>query len=347
MSTFAQDRLRLAEDHGVILPHVRGYVGDAGIPQFPAVTQPNSGIPANLSTYIDPTTIRAMITPTKAEQAYGEAKVGDWTTDTIQFKLVSQTGYVVSYGDFDKGGKADVNANWEYRQPFHFQTMIEWGEREIARMGLANLAWQSEKEAAATSIMNKARNLTYLFGVSGLQNYGILNDPSLPTALTPVQKPAASGTGTVTQWSQTNDPLAVYSDVLAMFQQMTEQTGGNATMESPMTLTIPTSLQQVMGYTNQFNLKLRDVLKENFPNLTIETIPEFGVALSGGYGTVNVAQLRLNTVDGIDTTYCGFTVKMMGHRVVYDTTSAYQKRSGGTAGFICRYPFAIVSLAGI
>lgn len=130
-----------------------------------AVTLPNSGIPAIFSTYTDPRTIRALITPIRAEAIYGQGQKGDWLTDTAQFPFVELSGQTASYDDYNASGDSDANANWVQRQSYHFQTWTKWGEREAERMGAAKLDWVSRKNEASISVLNKASNRISLFGM--------------------------------------------------------------------------------------------------------------------------------------------------------------------------------------
>ena len=313
-----------------------------------AVTAPNSGIPSIFSTWTDPNIKRAIITPIKSEEVYGQAQKGDWLTDTAQFPFVELSGQTASYDDYSQNGDSDTNANWVQRQSFHFQTWTKWGEREAERMGAARLDWVSQKNEASISVLNKTSNRINLFGVEGLQLRGALNDPDLPAAIQPTPKVASSGTATGgTDWMSTTDPVQVYNDILKAFQQLSEQMGGNVTLESPLTLVIPTERQQCLLYTNQFRVSLRELLRENLPNLKIETLPEAGSTLSGGQNKITQMQLFLREVDGQETVTTAFTEKLRAHAVERYSSYIRQKKSQGTWGTIWFYPVACVTMVGI
>jgi len=182
------------------------------------VTVSSSGIPAFLSTYIEPTAIDILVAPQKATTIVGEeTKKGDWTTETAMFPVVEHTGMVSSYGDYSETGMSNANVNWVQRQSYTYQIFTGWGERELDRMGLARVDWANQKRKSAYSTLNIFQNLTYFFGVAGLANYGLLNDPSLPAPIAPIAD-TSTGTSLVT-WKQKatdleNGAVAIYNDIV-------------------------------------------------------------------------------------------------------------------------------------
>jgi hypothetical protein len=191
-AAFRNDVARLVAA-GIILPDVTSYLPaefkrNYGLAMDAAgtlSTSANSGVPALLTTMIDPTIIEILFAPNKAAEIIGENQKGSWLDDTIMFPVVEHTGEVSSYGDFNENGHSGANTNWPNRQSYLFQVVKEYGERELERAGLAKLNWVSEIDKAAATVLNKFQNLTYFFGVAGLQNYGLINDPLLPASLTP------------------------------------------------------------------------------------------------------------------------------------------------------------------
>jgi hypothetical protein len=135
-----------------------------------------------------PASYRFLFSPNNAASILGGRKTGGWTTETSFFPTVEHTGEVSSYGDFNENGSSGANTNFPQRQAYRYQTIVEYGELELERAGLAKLNWTSEQNGAAALSMNKYQNLTYFFGVRGMQNYGLLNDPNLTAALIPAPK---------------------------------------------------------------------------------------------------------------------------------------------------------------
>lgn len=286
----------------------------------------NSGIPAWMLNYVDPQLIEVILQPTKAAEVFGEMKKGDWTTETATFMTVEPTGEVSSYGDYNNNGVSGVNVNFPQRQSYHYQVFTRWGEREVARAGEAKIDYVARVNEASVNALNRFQNKTYLFGVKGLQNYGVLNDPSLP-ASTAAAKTWANSTGE-----------EVYESIRKLFQTLLKQTGGKIDMNTPLLLVCSPTASVDLTKTNQYNVNVIDQLKKNFPNLRVETIPEYS-ATSG-----ETVQLIVEELDGQRTLDCAFTEKMRAHNMVLEASSIKQKKSQGTWGTIIYRPFCIATM---
>lgn len=299
------------------------------------LTVSNSGIPAYLTNYMDPKVIEILVAPMKAAVIFGEAQKGDWVTETATFPVIEYTGEVSSYGDYSENGSTGANANFPQRQSYHYQTLTQWGEKELARAGLAKLDWVSRLNIASALILNKYQNQTYFFGVQGLQNYGALNDPRLVAPITPAPKIAGG-----VLWADAT-ALEVYQDILNQFSQLQSQTNGLVEMDMPMKLAMSPVAAVNLNKVSAYNVNVRQTLKENFPNMTIETAPEYATA-SG-----ELVQMIVESLEGQSTATCAFTEKMRAHPVIQQTSSFKQKKSQGTWGAIIFRPFLIAQLLGV
>lgn len=312
-------------------------------------TDPNSSVPLILTTGIDPEVYRAVFAPNKSTDIMGERKIGTWLNDTWLFPIAEQVGEVTSYGDFNENGHAGVNMNWPARQQYQMQTMKEYGEKEIERASLGRISWVSEIDVAAALALNKGMNTINFYGVYGLQNYGILNDPHLSGSLTPAVK-AYGGT----TWFNNGAPAAsaneVYNDIVAVFEQVVTQCNGTVDKEAAMTLAMSPGSSVGLTFTNSFNVNVEDLLKKNFPNMTVKTAPQYGVAstqnqqgMTGG----NFMQLIVKNVEGQDTGVCAFAEKMRAFPIIRGTSSFRQKVMSGTWGTVFRSTIGVASMLGI
>lgn len=347
----------MLEQHGIVLPEVQGYVVEnyrvnyelAMDAQPSLVTEPSGGVPAMLTTLIDPDVFEILFSPTKAATILSERRKGTWVDDTAMFPVVEQTGEVSSYGDYNNNGSAGANTNWPQRQSYLFQTIEQYGEREIARMGLGRINWVAEQDKAAATVLNRFSNLTYFFGVLGLQNYGLLNDPNLPAAITPSPK-AYGGVKWINGGAIVATANEVYADVQALFLQLVTQSGGLIDKDTAMVLAMSPDSAVALTATNSFGINVGDLLQKNFPNIRVETAVQYGVQSASnpnGTATGNEVQLIASQVEGQETAYCAFNEKMRAHPIVRDMSSWRKKLTGGTWGAIIRMPVAVSQMVGV
>jgi len=355
-AAFQADRAHL-EACGVILPQAKSYLPDEFRKDFalamdamPALmTDPNSAIPAYLTTMVDPTVLEIVFAPSKAAKIAGETKKGTWLDDTAMFPTVEHTGEVSSYGDFNTNGRAGANTTWPQRQSYLFQTVKEYGERELERADLARINWASQIDKAAATVSAKFQNLTYFYGVAGLQNYGLLNDPGLSASLTPATK-VAGGVKWVNAGQINASANEVYADIQALFIKLVAQTAGLVDKESKLILAMSPTSDVALTATNSFNVNVYDLLKKNFPNIRFETAVQYG-ALSAsnpqGVSGGELVQLIAEEIEGEKSVECAFNEKMRAHAVIKDMSSYKQKVTGGSWGAIVRRPMAFAQMLGV
>jgi hypothetical protein len=314
------------------------------------VTQPNSALPALLTTMVDPDVFRIMFAPLKAaEMMGGEQRKGNWLLDTELFPVVEATGEVSSYGDYNPNGRAGVNTNWPARQNYLFQVVKEYGEREMERAGLARINWVGEIDTAAALTLNTFLNYSYFFGVAGLMNYGLLNEPNLSAALTPATK-AAGGVKWVNGSQIVATANEVYNDIQSLYVQLVIQTGGLVDQSATMVLALGTVAATALTATNSFGVSVTDLLKKNFPNMTVVTAVNYnvqGVGNPQGIAAGNTAQLMVSEIQGQNVGYPAYSEKMRAHAVVTYESSWRQKNTAGTWGTVLRFPAGISQMVGL
>lgn len=313
-------------------------------------TDPNSSIPSLLTNYIDPDIYEVVFAVLAMEEILGVERKGDWTMQTAMFPVTESTGEVSSYGDRSNSGRVNANTNWPQFQSYLFQTIMEYGDLELERAGLAKINWVSEQQKAATRLLNTFSNLTYAFGVAGLQNNGLLNDPALPANLTPSTKAA----GGVTWFTAGGAPNAtaneVYNDIVALFEALVATNQGNVSKDTPMTLAMSPASEVALTFTNSYNVNVEDLLKKNFKNLKVKSAPQYGVLSASnpqGIAGGNLVQLIADSVQGQKTGFCAYNDKLRSFPIIRDLSSFRQKMVSGTWGAIIRYPAGIQGMLGV
>ncbi len=265
------------------------------------------------------------------------------------FPVIEATGEVSSYGDYNRNGNAGVNTNWPQRQNYIFQVVKEYGEREMERGSLARINWVSELDKAAALTIAKFLNFSYLFGIQGLANYGLINDPNLAASLTPGPK-VAGGTAWISGGAINGTANEIYADIQKMYVALVVATLGLVEPETSMVLAISTTAGTALTATNSFNVNVEDLLKKNFPNIKVVTVPQYNSAAQGnpnGVPSGNLAQLIVPELEGQKTGYASYSEKQRNHPVIRAMSSFEQKVSAGTWGSILRLPVAMVSMVGL
>ena len=261
----------------------------------------------------------------RAAEVIGESKKGDWTTENAQFPIIEYNGEVASYGDYEASGRAGANVNWVPRQSYHYQTFTFWGEKELAKAGEARIDWSNRLNQASILTLNKYQNKTYFNGVAGLENYGLLNDPDLPV-------PQAAATA----WDDGNAE-EIAESIRQMVSVVIANSRGNVDRRDNFILFTSPKAETQLLKTNMYNVNVLDILKKNFPNLTIETAAE--LETDAGH----LAYLFPRSVLGQEVMTCAFTEKMRAHPVIVEASSWKQKKSQGTWGTIVFLPAVVYS----
>lgn len=313
-------------------------------------TDPNAALPTILTTAVDPDVYRFAFAPLQMAEILGERKVGDWLEETRLFPVIEDTGEVSSYEDYSPNGRAGINFNYPALQNYLFQTIIRYGEREAERAGLMKINYVGDLNRAAADLLNRFRNLSYAFGVAGLQNYGLLNNPYLAANITPAVK-AWGGT----TWFNGNVPAAtaneIYNDIMALWTRIITQTNGVIDMGQKATLALAPQSALGLKVANSFGVYVEDLLKKGFPQLEIKTAIQYGQQTASnnqGYSsTGNLMQLIVHDIAGQKTAYAAFSEALRAHKLVAELSAWSQKTSSGTWGTVIRAPVAIAGMLGI
>jgi hypothetical protein len=254
--------------------------------------------------------------------------MGDWTEDTAAFPVAERTGTTTSYGDYAEGGVSGANVNWPQRQSYHYQTFTRWGERELERNAKAKIDWANQVNEASVLALTKFQNATYLYGVVGLQNYGGINDPSLPAAIA------------VTSSWYTATPDVIFGDIVRLVTQAITQANGLIDSDTQFTMGISPANYANFNKTNIYNYNVKDQMDKNY-KIRIVTIPEFATAGSGG---TELVQLIADSVEGQKTVDCAFTEKMRAHAMITLDSSWRQKKSQGSWGTVYYAPIFVAQM---
>jgi hypothetical protein len=292
-------------------------------------TTASAGIPAWLSTYVDRRVVEVQLAPMAAEQILPVVKKGDWTTQFAVFPIAEPVGQVATYSDWSANGMSNANVNWLNRQNYIYQTWTEWGERQLATMGEAGIDWAARLQVASSTVMAKFQNSSFLLGVAGIPNYGLMNDPTLTT-------PVAA----TVNWA-TATPEAIANDVVAMVGRLIAQSGGLITGQERLVMALAPSALNDINRTNSFGLSAGAKIKQTYPLIEYVAMPEFDSAAG------RLVQLWATEVNGQPVGELAYSDRYRSHRLELYSTHAKQKHSAGTFGSVIYLPFAVTQQIGV
>ena len=310
---------------------------DAGAMAMDAalLTSPNSGVPAELLAYFDNRAIEIVTAKRTATNIFNEVKKGDWTTPYAKFRMIENTGYTQPYDDYADNGKSGVNYNFPARENYLFETVIKYGDLETDMAARAKASYIADNQRAAATTIAIDTNKFYFNGVSGLNNYGILNQPNLPSAIV-----AATGAGGYATWS-TKTGTEIYNDIVALYSDMASRAQGNIDKTTRFKLVVGPTSDAELNKLNAFGTEtVAALIKRNFPNLDIVVAPEYD-------DSTKKIQLIAVEVDGLPTGECAFSEKLNAGRVVPYLSHFAQKFRAGVYGTVIYRPVFVSTMTGI
>lgn len=338
-----QEQLDVMKQYGIIFDTgspIRGILANDSIDQLAndaaMVTAANSGVPVEFTSYIDPMVIPILTATRGAREIFGEAKKGDWTTSYARFQTSEITGEVEAYTDYGQGGASDVNPTFPVRTQYIYQTNIRYGDREVDVASRARLQLAADKQRAAATVIDIASNKFALYGVAGLEIYGLLNDPNLPATVS-----SLPNAGNQTLWAE-KSTKEIYEDVLYLFGKMADRGAGHIDANTELVLATSPATQVQLGKATDFNISARQMLETYFPKIRFVVLPELATATSG-----TSILLVAPTIEGLPTAQIGFSEKFRAMRLIPESSSFHQKFVGSSYGTIIYRPFAIGEMTGV
>lgn len=307
------------------------------------LTETNAGVPVALTTYVDPVIIDILTAPLRARAIATERKMGDWTTSFAQFTMVEKTGFTQPYDDYADNGVADINANFPVRQNYVFETVIGYGDKEVETAGKAKLDLISRKQQSAANTLDMAMNDFYFYGVSGLANYGILNEPNLPTALTPAN--VGTEEAPKTKWAD-KTAQQIYSDILAMVTDIATRSQGIIDSNSKFKLVVsPAINSRLLDSPSQMLTTVIATVKGAIPNLEVVVAPQ--MSTNAGELVQLWAEVVSSNGNSNKTMELAFSEKMRAGRVIPSLSHFKQKFTAGTFGAVIYQPYAVSQMLGV
>lgn len=304
------------------------------------ITSPTVTTPIQFLQYWMPEIIEVVTAAKEADAIMGLDFVGDWHDESVVQTILERTGQAVPYGDHTNIPLSSWNTNYEQRDIVRFEEGIQVGVLEEARAGAMNISSQTEKRAAAAESLAIEFNNVAFFGYNEGNNrtYGFLNDPNLPAYVT-----AATGAGGNTTWAS-KTYAEIVADIRTAFAALRVQSGNLFKPERDASvMTLPVSAMEYLNVENEFGKSVYDFIKQNYPNVRIES----AVQLDGANGGANVLYLFAESINGKSV------IRQLGverFRLIGVEQKAkvfLEDYSNATAGVLVAQPIGIVRYTGI
>lgn len=329
------------DENGVIHLKSNAEIARALANDAAMATQPNIGAPAMLYTYLDPRVIETIYGVVAATKFFPKTKYGAWEDEFAQFPVEEITGEVGPYNDFGNGPTADVNYDFPVRQNFRYQVAIKYGDLETEKAARAKIPLASRKQLAAANIMGRAENKFLLYGVAGLNVRGMLNDPDLPTSISPI---SVSGKSTWADKVAAHPDQAaniIFNDVNKLWAELTTNNGGHLDVNSRIIVGISNKMISYLTIPNSFGKTAKAMLQENYSGMEFVQLPELSTAAG------EMLYMVVPEIFGDETGFAAYNEAFNLGRLVMDMSAYRQKASAGTWGTIIRRPTAVATMTGI
>lgn len=298
------------------------------------LTSPNAVLPAGILTQISTDLVRIITRKRTADLVIGtRKKVLDWEDNDALIPIIEPLGEAQPYSDFGNPPATSLNPSFAQAGHYRFSSTVQVGNLEQQQLSRAKISAQSEKMAAALETLAIEFNNIAFFGLPNLPTgakypvQGILNNDNLP----------AYQAATTTQATATFD--TVYADVRDIVAEVITNSKGHVQANSKMYLIVSNAMATLNTLLNQWGKSVKEVVKENYPNLEWVYSSELDGAYTGG---LNVMYLRVEDGDLAnvrDSAIIGFSELALSSAVDVSANFTEQVISSGTVGTIVYRPY--------
>lgn len=290
--------------------------------------------------------IKVMTAARKIDDIIGIKTIGSWEDQEIVQGIVEPAATATEYGDFTNIPLALWNTNFIKRTIVRGELGIQVGLLEEGRSAAMRLSSAETKRQGSAIGLEIFRNAIGFYGWNSTNNqtFGFLNDPNLPAFI------SSSVTG---GWESANGTFqAITGDIRAAIVQLRTQSQDQIDPEKvEMTLALPTDKVDYLSVTTDFGVSVRDWLEQTYEKVRVVSAPELGDANSGADVFYLFAEEIDSSIDG--STDGGETfvqlvqTKFVTLGVEKRAKSYVEDYSNGTAGTLCKRPWAVVRVTGI
>jgi hypothetical protein len=312
------------------------------------ITSPSIPTPIQFLQMWLPGFVKIMTADRAIDRLIGIKTIGSWEDEEIVQSIVEPSGMPTEYGDFSNIPFVNWNTNFERRTIVRGELGLLVGMLEEGRAAKMRLNSADIKRNQCAISLEIMRNAIGFFGWNSAnqRTFGLLNDPQLLPFIT------TSITGGGGWASATFQEIT--ADIRIMVRQLRIQSQNNIDANKVnTTLALPMTVVDYLSTTTDFGISVSDWIEQTYPKMRIESCPEF----SGAHPTDddNICMLYAEEVDSsLDGSTDGGEVFIQMVQTKYTTLGVEKKAksyiedyANGTAGVMCKRPYAVVRMYGI
>lgn len=318
---------------------------DAGLTQ--PVTTSSAGVPVQFLQEFLQGVVHILTTARRGDVLAPVMTVGDWSDEEIVLTILEHLGQPELYKDHGDIPIAAWNSTYERRTIVRFELGAEMSKLDEDRSAKAGFNSMDEKRAAVALAFEILRNEIFFYGFNEGTNrtYGFLNDPNLPAFVT-----LPDGAGGDSTWESKTVAERV-TDIVTAVSTLRTQSGSQVDPESmSLKLAVASSIKDLMNESDESftnGMTVNEWLTKNYPNITVEAIPEF----DGADGGEDVFYLYAENVegsgtDGGETVIQAVPTKMTALNTVQTMRGVREGYTNATAGCFVKRGYAVVRYSG-
>ncbi len=330
-SAFAKTALSVAMDAGLTQP----------------ITTSSAGVPVQFLQNFLQGVVHILTTARRGDVLAPVMTVGDWSDEEIVLTILEHLGQPELYKDHGDLPIAAWNSTYERRTIVRFELGAESTKLDEERSAKAGVNSMDEKRAAVAMAFEILRNEIFFYGFNNGANrtYGFLNDPNLPAFVTLPNGAAADNT-----WASKTVAERV-TDIVTAIGTLRTQSGSQVDPESMrLKLAVAAGIKDLMNESDASfsnGMTVNEWMQKNYPNITVESIPEFDAADGGE----NVFYLYAENVDGSgtdggETVIQAVPTKMTALNTVQTARGVREGYTNATAGCFVKRGYAVVRYSG-
>jgi hypothetical protein len=330
-SAFAKTALSVAMDAGLTQP----------------ITTSSAGVPVQFLQNFLQGVVHILTTARRGDVLAPVMTVGDWSDEEIVLTILEHLGQPELYKDHGDLPIAAWNSTYERRTIVRFELGAESTKLDEERSAKVGVNSMDEKRAAVALAFEILRNEIFFYGFNNGANrtYGFLNDPNLPAFVTLPNGAAADNT-----WASKTVAERV-TDIVTAIGTLRTQSGSQVDPESMrLKLAVAADIKDLMNESDSSfsnGMTVNEWMQKNYPNITVESIPEFDAADGGE----NVFYLYAENVDGSgtdggETVIQAVPTKMTALNTVQTARGVREGYTNATAGCFVKRGYAVVRYSG-